>query len=253
MNWLPSWLPFTMPDPVKIIIVSVAIPTIQSISNKLWQRRKPFRLAEIRKKIVDTDQFIEKETPNDKDHPEVAQAIQQARADRNELFEQHKKAATPLSQSHPRLWKFAQAILLTAPQNKLTWLSRVAFFMSLPFCINFMFERDAIHNTPFDHFMTFVAGVVFIINLYKNARSADDEKAGLTPRPLWRRITLFYLRGPLIFWVIMFYLVLFALVLTQYLEPSLSYGIFFTGAAISLWLWITHFDREQLQPPTPPT
>src|SRR5262245_51354077 len=107
------------------------IPGLQFLTNQIWQLRRHTRLATIRKEIVETDEFLSRYNGESSLDAAAAQALHIYREERQKMFEEVQRLATPFHVSHPGAARLFSFFLVSRPKYAISLLTRVIFFVGL--------------------------------------------------------------------------------------------------------------------------
>lgn len=226
------------------------IPGVQFVSSQIWQLRRRSRLAAIRKEIVETDEFLSRYTSESSLNPAAAQALPIYREERQKMFEEVQRLATPFHVSHPGAARFLSFLLISRPRYAISLLTRMIFFVAL-----YVFFRDLariLHGG--DNWDTVWAAAIDAVAFHYLTTAVEGVSGRITTRPWWQRLTLAYQPKSIfvavfhvLFWLASLVFIVEAIRYHTGARPSdlaRAFTLIFGILAVVLWWFAVHLDRE---------
>lgn len=172
----------------KWVATGVLIPVAQFLAGFIWRMRRKERIAQLRKSIVDVEDFISK---HQSATGQADDTITTAKEERDTIVEQLRKLSRPFSEEHQKLSALAQFLLLYPPRYPITWITRICFFAGFA---NLYLKRNTFIAPRFpSEPVWFLLSVTFGFVFYNYLTRIGDRVSGpITARVLWRRVTLLY-------------------------------------------------------------
>jgi Tfp pilus assembly protein PilN len=240
-----------------LLVTGILIPILQWLATLVWNMRTRYRIAAIRKEIVEVDAFIA-HFPEPLSDPSILQALQNARKQRVRLFDQLNRTLEPLS---ARSRKVLRITLLTTPRYAISWFFRIVYYICLLmfFFIGVVLAMQNPQDADEININVFLASAADVAVAYLLCRAVDGVSGAHPSRPVWRRYTLIYRPVRWYLYVVHAIYWLFVLMLVAtlanpkdldmqdlYITLPLTFGM--TG--LVLWL-ARHLDRNLTLHPTP--
>src|SRR5262249_52869468 len=144
--------------------------------------------ATIRKEIIESDEFLSRYNGDASLDAAAAQALKIYREERQKMFEEVQRLATPFHVLHPGAARLFSFFLISRPRYAISLLTRVIFFVGL-----YVFWRDLariLHGG--ENWDTVWASAIDAAAFHYLTRAVEGVSGPVTERSWWQRLTLFY-------------------------------------------------------------